>query len=136
LSLVVPVDHEFAKRKSVATKDLARVPLVMLPDAFDMRHLVEDTFHRVKARPRVGFEIATIDSTLMTVVRARMQTILPPIVLKGRESFGLRAIRMTGGVKPIAFGLLTPRESRSSPAARKFAEIVKSTVARNGRARS
>ncbi len=136
LSLVVPADHELAKRKSVATKDLASVPLVMLPEAFDMRQLVDETFRRVKVRPRVGFEIATIDSTLITVVRARMQTVLPPVVLKGRESLGLRAIRMTGGNKAVAYGLMTPRESPLSPAARKFAELAKQTIATNGRARS
>jgi LysR family cyn operon transcriptional activator len=128
LSLVVRADHEFASRKTVATKELERFPLVMLPDNFDMRHMVEDTFRSVKVRPRVAFEIATIDSTLMTVEHARLQTVLPPIVLKGRESLGLRAIELTGGIKPIAFGLLTPRENQPSPAARKFAELVKETV--------
>lgn len=129
LSLIVPADHALARRSSVSMKELERLPLVMLPGAFDMRHLVEATFHHVKLRPRVAFEIATIDSTLMTVLRARMQTVLPPIVLRGRESLGLRAVRLKDGMKPIAFGLLTPREHPLSPAAQMFADLVKASLA-------
>ncbi|MFN0245225.1 MAG: LysR family transcriptional regulator [Planctomycetota bacterium] len=135
LALIVAADHALARRRRLAVRDLERVPLVVLQHVFDMRGLVDEMLRTAKVRGRVAFEIGTIDSTLQTVLAAGIPTILPPIVLKGRESFGLRAIQLAGRVEPIEFGFLTPRENEPSPAARKFIEYVEAAIAKPARAR-
>lgn len=135
LSLIVSADHELARRKTVAVRELEHVPLILLQQAFDMRGLVDEMLRTAKVRARVAFEIGTIDSTLMTVVSARTPSVLPPIVLKGREALGLRAIELEGRVQPIDFGILLPRENAPTPAASKFLDYVKATIASAARGR-
>jgi LysR family transcriptional regulator, cyn operon transcriptional activator len=128
LALLVPPGHALAGRRSVRVQDLDGVRLVLLPESFDMRHLVDAIFHGAKRRPNVAFETGTIDAAMHTVLRAGTPTLLPPIVLKGRETLGLRAVQIAGGPQPVAFGLLTPRDTVPSPAARAFIELLERTI--------
>ena len=127
LALIVPPDHGFARRPALAVRELEGVPLVLLPESFDMRHVVNEVFHRARLRPKIAFENGTIDSTLKTVLHARTPTLLPPIALKGREALGLHAVKLSGRVRPMEFGLLWPRGS-DSPAARIFAGLLKRMI--------
>jgi LysR family transcriptional regulator, cyn operon transcriptional activator len=128
LALVVPPDHALAGRRSVAVEELDGVRLVLLPETFDMRRLVDAIFRGSRRRPRVAFETGTIDATLHTVLRARTPTLLPPIVLAGRETLGLRAVKLSGPIEPVGFGILLPRDSAPSPAARTFIELLRKTA--------
>lgn len=128
LALIVPPNHAFARKRSLAVSELKGVRLILLPDAFDMRRAVNAIFYRAKLRPEIAFEIGMIDSTLKTVLNARIPTVLPPIVLKGREALGLRAVKLLSRVRPMQFGLIWPNVSAISPAARVFAELLKRKI--------
>jgi LysR family cyn operon transcriptional activator len=125
LALIVPPQHAHARRRSLAVRELKGIRLALLPESFDMRRAVNAIFQRARLRPEIAFEIGTIDSTLRTVLRAGIPTILPPIVLEGREAFGLRAVRLSGRIPYLQFGLIRPSARASSPATRVLAEFLK-----------
>jgi DNA-binding transcriptional LysR family regulator len=123
--LIVPRRHALAGRASVSVSELESVPLVLLPKSFDMRQIVDDIFRRSRVRPLVAYEISSISSTLMAVRRSGTATLLTPIVLRERESLGLRAIPLGGKVARIEYGLVSSRISELSPAAQAFAGIMR-----------
>lgn len=124
-SLLVSDRNELAGRKAIDPGDLDGMRLVLLPNSFDMRRAANDVFRRAKVRPRVVFEIGNIDSVMATVVRAGTPTLLPAIVLRGRESLRLRAVPLAGKTRQIDFGLLWPIASSASPAALALAAALK-----------
>jgi DNA-binding transcriptional LysR family regulator len=77
---------------------------------------------------RRAHEIDTLDSTLCTVVATGRATILPPIVLRGREHLGLVSRPLTGRRRALAFGIVRP-ESDLAPAARAFTEALRAHLA-------
>ena len=127
-SLLVSRRHKFAQRRTVDLRELQGVRLVLLPGSFDMRRAADEILRRTRVRPRVAFEIDNIDSVLTSVVRAGTPTLLPAIVLRGREALGLRAIALAGKTRPIDFGLLWPRASSASPAALALAASLKAAI--------
>ena len=127
-SLLVPKGHKFAEHGAVELRNLDSERLVLLPDSFDMRRAGDEIFRRARVRPRVAFEIDSIDSVLASVVRAGTPTLLPAIVLRGREALGLRAIPLAGKTRRIDFGLLWPSASSASPAALAVAASLKAAI--------
>jgi len=127
-SLLVSEGHKFAGRRAVDVRNLDGARLVLLPNSFDMRRAADEIFRRSRVRPRVVFEIDSIDSVLASVVRAGTPTLLPAIVLRGREALGLRAIPLAGKTRRIEFGLLWPSASSASPAARAVAASLKAAI--------
>ena len=130
-SLLVARASPFARRRSLDPAELEGVRLAMLPASFDMRRLADDIFRRARVRPRVVFEMNNIDPVLATVARAGTPTLLPAIVLRGREALGLRAIPLAGKARQIGFGLLWLAGGAASAAALAVAAALKATVRGN-----
>ena len=116
-ALIVPEGNPLAARTSISLKSVAELPLVMLPDSFDMRSEVDRLFREASVRPRVAFEINTLDATLATVVQAGFPSVLTRMVLVGREALGLRAVRLSGKVPGVEYGIVRSRDAELSPAA-------------------
>lgn len=127
-SLLVSDAHQFARRRAIDPRELEGVRLVLPPSSFDLRRAGDEVLRRSKVHPRVAFEIDSIDSVLATVVRAGMPTLLPAIVLRGREALGLRAIPLIGNTRRLEFGLLWPSAGAVSPAARAVAASLKAAI--------
>ena len=100
-----------------------------MPENYPIRELVEEAFRRAKVRPKVGFEIDTIEALLGITIHSGMPTILPGVVLDGREGLGLRAVPIAGSAPRIEFGLMWPGSGRPDQATRIFAEILHQVVA-------
>lgn len=128
LALIVRKDHPYANKAEILIRDLEKQPISVLPESFDMRQLVEGVFERVKLRPKIAFEISTIDSALHTVVWSGIPTILPPIVLKGREALNLTAVRLSGSNRKIDFGLIFARGSKPIPAVNEFVLALRAVM--------
>ena len=127
-SLIVSDTSEFARRKSIALKALEDVRLVLLPESFDMRRAADEVLRHANVHPKVVYEIDNIDAVLASVVRAKMPTLLPEIVLRGRELPSLRAIPLAGKTLKMGFGILWPAASATSPAALAVAAALKSAI--------
>ena len=64
MQLVVNPAHPLARRKSLAVKDLAQVPLAMLPRAFATRRLVDDSLRAAGVGPQVRVEMESVKGLL------------------------------------------------------------------------
>jgi LysR family cyn operon transcriptional activator len=135
LALIVPEDHGYTAVKQLPLAELKDVPLILFPASFDMRQLAEALFRYSSLRPRLAFEIGTIDAALQTAKLTSIPALLPPIVLEGRESLGLRAVPIVSDAPPLDFGIQWPRGSDPTPAASLFAETLLA-IAAPGRSRT
>ncbi len=133
-ALIVPKRHKYAQRDSIDPASLDGERLVLLPERFDMRREGDEFFRRSRMRPKVAFEIDSIDAVLASVARAGTPTILPAIVLHGREALELRAIPLAGRIRGIEFGLLWHSATDASPAALAVAVALKAMISSAGRA--
>lgn len=127
-SLIVSAASEFAKRKTVELTELENMRLVLLPESFDMRRAADEVLRHSKVHPKVVFEIDNIDAVLASVTRTKMPTLLPAIVLLGRELSTLRAIPLASKTRKMDFGLLWPSASSTSPTTLAVAAALKAAL--------
>ncbi|HEV8261912.1 MAG TPA: LysR substrate-binding domain-containing protein [Burkholderiales bacterium] len=132
-SLIVSEQHKLADHKLIDPGSLDGERLVLLPHRFDMRREGDKYFRNLRMHPKVAFEIDSIDALLTSVARAGTPTILPAIVLRGREALRLRAIPLARNLRSIDFGLLWPSGSTVSPAALAVGAILKDLLPGFGR---
>jgi LysR family cyn operon transcriptional activator len=137
-SLIVSATNKFAKRPSVELKELEGERLVLLPDSFDMRRAADTVLLHARVHPRVMFEIDSIDAVLSSVDQAGIPTLLPAIVLRGRDIAGLRAVALKGRTRQMEFGILWPASNSSDPATLAITAALKASMkaAAPARARS
>lgn len=129
IGLLVPRRHPLARASQVDVATLASERLILLPEAFQLRDMVEEAFRDAKCRPRVAFELNNIDAILAAVARTGLPTLLPSIVLQGRKSLGLEVIPVVGEGLRLDLGLMWPAGGNHSPAARRFAEMTAEVAA-------
>jgi DNA-binding transcriptional LysR family regulator len=128
-SLIVPKDDgKFAKSTAVPLSEIDGERLVLLPDSFDMRRAADAVLLHARVHPRIMFEIDSIDSVLSTVAQAGIPTLLPEIVLRGRNLQALRAIPLAGRTRQMDFGILWPAASQPDVAALEVAAALKASV--------
>ncbi len=127
-SLIVPADApQFSAAKAIALDQIEGQRLVLLPDSFDMRRAADAVLLHARVHPRIAFEIDSIDSVLSTVVQAGIPTLLPEVVLRGRNLSALRAIPLAGKTRRMEFGILWPATSTPDATALEIASALKRT---------
>jgi LysR family transcriptional regulator, cyn operon transcriptional activator len=127
-SLIVADTHPYAGRRGVGLKEIARERLVMLPASFDMRRAADALLLNARVYPRVAFEIDSIDAALASVMQAGIPTLLPALVLRGRELRGLVAVPLSGRTRHMEFGILWPVSNGVEPACRVVAMALKASL--------
>jgi LysR family cyn operon transcriptional activator len=127
-SLIVASPSKFYSRKSVELAQLQDERLVLLPDGFDMRRAADLVLSTARVHPRVVFEIDSIDAVLSSVLHAGVPTLLPAIVLRGREMPGLRAIPLAGKTRHMEFGILLPGANQLDPATAAVMAALKASI--------
>lgn len=127
-SLIVASPSKFYDRKSVDLVELQNERLVLLPEGFDMRRAADLVLSTARVHPRVMFEIDSIDAVLSSVLHAGVPTLLPAIVLRGREMPGLRAIPLAGKTRQMEFGILWPGTTQPDPATAAVAAALKASI--------
>lgn len=124
VGLLVPSRHPLAERQSVPVEELDGARLVLLPEEFQLREMVEDSFRQARCRPRVAFELNDIDVLLGVVARTGVPTLLPSIVLQGRKALGLRAVPLVGESLRLDLGFMWPVGAQHGKAAVALAEQI------------
>ncbi|MCK6550297.1 LysR substrate-binding domain-containing protein [Myxococcota bacterium] len=122
--LIVPEKHPLAKEDVVAVKDLGDTQLVQLPETYNLRQVVDTIFRAARVRPRIAFEMSTVDSTLLAVERTGTATVLPSVALGVRRQLGLRGVPLSGKYLHIDFGLMWPERAERAPAAKTFGALI------------
>lgn len=125
LLLMQGADGPFAKKRSVSVEQVGEQRLVVLPESFVIRQLTDAAFRESRVLPRYAFEVDTVESVLATVVHTNLCTLMPRIVLRGREHLGVRVIAIKDWDRKHEFGLIWPGDGPSGAAARAFGERVR-----------
>jgi LysR family cyn operon transcriptional activator len=94
LVLVSPPDvHLRAKR--IPMRDLATLPLVLLPSDYCLRKMIESECAEAGVRPQVSVEMASPEGILEAVKQGAGMTILPELFVRHRiRGTGLRVIEL------------------------------------------
>ena|SRR5699024_10027037 len=77
LSLAVPVDHPFADQKEIEMKTLEHVPIVLLPENYYLRKLVDAYCMELGIRLEPTLEMTTLESLTQMIAEEIGVTILP-----------------------------------------------------------
>ena len=125
LCLVLPRGHALAARRSASAADLEGVRVSLHPQGYDMRGIADAWFAAAGRRPKLAYEVSSIESLLSAVRHAGTPTLLPAIALEGREAQDLVAVPLAEPVRTIAFGAILVRGSPPSPAAAAFLAALK-----------
>jgi LysR family transcriptional regulator, cyn operon transcriptional activator len=129
-ALIVAQNHAWANRRSVDFSKLHQQRLLQLPDIFVMRRMADDICRKHKVRPHVIAEIDAIETLLRSLDPMQAATLMPTIVLRGRENLKLRAVRLRGKNLALDIGLLRLSDSAANSAVASFTSLAKATVPR------
>jgi LysR family cyn operon transcriptional activator len=121
--LVVSPRHPLAARKRVRMVELHRQPLVLLPQAFTTRVLLDECFRACGAEPQVAAEMNTIAPMIGLVARTQLATIVSSHAVTPREDVRLIPIESPTPVRTP--GILWKRDAKQPPAVRSFASCIR-----------
>lgn len=125
MRLVVGKHHMFAKRRFVRMAELHKQKMVLLPQSFSTRALLEDCFKMANAQPVVVAEMNAVVPMLEFVTMTDAAAIISEYGLWGDEVAVLPLQSPTPVRTP---GLLWLRDTPRSPAVRQFATIIRDRV--------
>ena len=136
IRLAVPLNHPFARRRSVSLTDAAKEPFVGLTreDFPDYHAYLAAIFAAVKIKPRLVEEYDSMTSVISAIEAG---TGVGVGVDALGYSFGsrVRLVRLTPAPKPISFGIVA-RKARLSPATEKFWQCAMAAAAALGKSKS
>jgi LysR family cyn operon transcriptional activator len=124
--LAVPNGHPLASRRRIRMVELHRQPLVLPPQGYGSRHLIDSCFRAANIEPVVIAEINSFYPCLEVGRRLNVPVLLSYTAAEGAS--GISIVRIEDP-KPIRTPvLLWCKDRQQSSAARAFADIVKQTV--------
>jgi DNA-binding transcriptional LysR family regulator len=127
LVLAVPTGHALASRPAVGLADLARVPLVMFRDGYDLRETTLSACARAGVRPRFAVEGLEMDGVLAMAAAGLGGAVLPEsAVAAGSDLVGV-PFRPRALVRE--FGLAYRRDRTLSAAASRVSSLLTEAAA-------
>jgi LysR family transcriptional regulator, cyn operon transcriptional activator len=128
LVLVASRKHRLAGRRRIDVASLAGEPLILLPETFCTRRLIEHTFASAKVRPRVAVEMNSIDGILRTVATAAGATIVPELAATTARRRDLAVIRLMRPTPRRTVGIIRLAAAHRSAAATRFGEMAREQI--------
>ena len=103
LVVAAPADGSVVRARSLRVRDLARYPLVMFREGYDMRTVTFAACRRERIEPRIAVEGGELDAVLAFVEAGVGVAVVPSMVVEGRP--GLRRVPFVppGMSRTIAF---------------------------------
>ena len=126
--LVVADTHPLARRKRIRMVELHRQRLVLLPQIFATRAMLDECFAASGAEPVVAAEMNTIAPMLSLVVRTDIAAIVARNAVPATPGFSVVPIESPTPVRTP--GILWNRHREPLPPLRSFAVIVRRTALR------
>ena len=125
LLLVVGPRHPLAERQSVRIRQLASVPLALLPRSFATRRLIDDSLGQADVAPVVRVELDSVEALLGVCRYGDLASIVPERA--ARQAPDLNAIALSEPEIVRRAGILWRRGASRSAAAREFAALLRAT---------
>jgi LysR family cyn operon transcriptional activator len=123
LQLVVNRNHPLARRRTLAVKDLAGVPLAMLPRVFTTRRLIDDCLRAAGVEPLVRVEMESVEGLLDVCRWGDLASIAPERA--AQRASDLHAINLHSPAMLRHAGILWRKGASRSRAALEFAARLK-----------
>ena len=116
-------NHPLARRKRVRVVELHQQRLVLLPQSFATRVLLQECFLAAGAEPIVCVEMNSIHPMLELVAATRIGAIVAAHAVRGHPELSVVPIESPTPIRVP--GILWRRDERQSPQARSFSAIVR-----------
>jgi DNA-binding transcriptional LysR family regulator len=131
LVVAAPADGSIVRARSLRVRDLARHPLVMLRDGYEMREVVLTALRQERIEPQVAIEGGELDAVLSFVEAGLGIAVVPSMVVEGRP--GLRTIRFAHPGLSRNVGIAHRRDVEPSATARAFQSELRDHLADQAR---
>jgi len=122
LVVAAPADGSVVRAKTLRVRDLARHPLVMLREGYDMREVVLAAMRRERIEPQVAIEGGELDAVLSLVEAGLGIAVVPSMVVEGRP--GLRRIPFARPGMSRTVGFAHRRDVEPSASTRAFRSVL------------
>lgn len=124
--LVVSQSHPLACLQTLTMKQLAEVPLALLPHSFTTRHLIDDSFRRAGVTPPVPVEMESVEALLGVCRGGYLASIAPERA--ARQAPDLHVLTLTSPSIVRHAGILWRRGASRSAAALAFAAQMRADL--------
>lgn len=126
MQLVVSRSHPLARRRSLAMKALANVPLALLTRSFATRRLIDDSLREAGIAPPVRVEMESVEALIAACRCGDLASIVPERA--ARLATDLHAIDLTSPQLVRHAGILWRRDASRSTAALEFVALLRGTT--------
>lgn len=123
LYVIVPSDHPFAKRTSIAIHELKNESFVMLKPGYALRIQADDIFEKAKFTPKITFEGDEV-STVAGFIMAGLGVSILPNGLEINQQ-GISKLHITGIQAERVIGMAWSEGRYLSPAAQTFQKFIR-----------
>ena len=120
--LVVGKKHPLAKRHTISLRQLAGVPLALLPRSFATRGLIDISLREAGVDPIVPIQMESVEALLGVCRLGNMASIVPDRA--ARQAPDLKTIALTHPAIIRHAGILWRRGMSRNPAAKKFGAML------------
>lgn len=125
--LVVHASHALARRRTMRLRELADVPLALLPASFATRRLIDSAFTQARTKPPVRVEMESVDALLLACRHAPLATIAAEHAALNAGA-DMRAVLLIDPLTVRRAGVLCRSGASQSAAAREFVALLKPAV--------
>ncbi|MGS1106295.1 transcriptional regulator CynR [Achromobacter anxifer] len=129
LQVVVGKNHPLAARRSLRMRDLAGVPLALLPRSFATRRMIDAACAQAGLIPEVRVEMESVDALIHLCRQGELATIAAEHAA-GAAGSGLTSIALTDPTTIRRAAILWRKEASRSRAAQEFAARLLDAVQR------
>jgi LysR family cyn operon transcriptional activator len=126
--LVVARTHPFSQRKRLRMVELHKQSMVMLPQVFSTRTLLQDCLRAAGAEPLVVAEMNTIGPMIDLVARTQLAAIVATQAVPRRDD--IRIVPLESPTPVRTPGLLWKRDAAQTAAVRSFAAGIRKMALR------
>jgi LysR family transcriptional regulator, cyn operon transcriptional activator len=124
--LVVGVGHPLVRRKTLAMKALAKVPLALLTRSFATRRLIDDAFRDAGVSPPIRVEMESVESLLAVCRSGVLASVVPERAAK--QAADLHSIALMSPQLVRRAGVLWRKDASRSAAAQEFIALLRPAV--------
>lgn len=123
LRLVVAANHPLAKRRWVRMVELHQLRMVLLPQEFLTRQLLEDCFGSAGSRPHVVAEFNSIAATIALIRQTDLAGIMAVTAVTPTPDLSIVPLQDPTPIRTP--GLLWNKGSQRSPVLKQFTDIIR-----------
>jgi LysR family transcriptional regulator, cyn operon transcriptional activator len=128
LVLVCPPNVRLTAKR-LRMRELAKLPLVLLPSDYCLRKMIEAECAEVGVRPQVSVEMTSPEGILEAVKQGAGLTILPELYVRHRiRDTGLRLIELYDSVPRHDVGMVSLAHRHLGKAAQEFVRLCRATL--------